>query len=108
MVILAVAIFQVVQLVEGVWLTPQIMGRRLQLHPGLVLVAIIGSLISVGATMALIISPLIGSFEILIRYTRQKRAGLEPWPFEESIQVADVTMYEKPTFKDKIEDTMAS
>lgn len=79
---LAIAIFQVVQAIEGIWLTPQIMGRRLQLHPGLVLLAVIGSLVTVGATMALIIVPLMGSLEIVIRYTSRVRAGLDPWPVE--------------------------
>ena len=108
MVILAVAIFQGVQIIEGVWLTPQIMGRRLQLHPGLVLIAIIGSLISVGATLALIILPLIGSLEIIIRYTRRKRAGFDFWPIDEASHAVDAFMYEKPNFKEKIEDRMAS
>lgn len=108
MVILAVAVFQGVQIIEGVWLTPQIMGRRLQLHPGLVLIAIIGSLISVGATLALIILPLIGSLEIIIRYTRGKRAGLDPRPIDEASQAAFAFMYEIPTFKEMIEDSIAS
>lgn len=108
MVILAAAIFQGVQIIEGVWLTPQIMGRRLRLHPGFVLIAIIGSLISVGATLALIILLLIGTLEITIRYTLRKRSGLDPWPIEEPSQAADASKYEDSTFKDTIEDSMAS
>lgn len=80
MTLLAVVIFQVVQAIEGIWLTPQIMGKRMNLHPGLVLVAVIGSLVTVGATLALIVVPLIGSLDIIIQYTRRVRAGLEPWP----------------------------
>lgn len=87
--VLAVAIFQVVQLIEGVWLTPQIIGKRLQLHPGLVLIAVIGSLVTLGATMALIVAPLIGSLEAIIRYSRIKRAGLDLWSIEEIAQSAD-------------------
>ena len=82
MVILAVLVFQVVQLIEGIWLTPQIMGKRLRLHPGLVFVAVVGSLTIVGATLALIIVPLIGSIELIIRFANQKRKGLSPWDVE--------------------------
>jgi len=40
--LIVVAIFQIDQLIEGFWLTPRIIGKRLDLHPGLVLVAIVG------------------------------------------------------------------
>jgi predicted PurR-regulated permease PerM len=89
MTILAVGIFQIVQAIEGIWLTPQIMGRRLHLHPGLVLVAVIGSLVTVGAIMALIVVPLIGSLDIVIRYTRRMRAGLDAWSVEETSPIYD-------------------
>jgi predicted PurR-regulated permease PerM len=89
MTLLAVVVFQIVQAVEGIWLTPQIMGRRLQLHPGLVLVAVVGSLVIVGATMALVVVPLIGSMGILVRYLSRKRAGLDPWPVELVLQSDD-------------------
>jgi predicted PurR-regulated permease PerM len=90
--IVVVAIFQAVQLFDGIWLTPQIMGKRLALHPGIVLVAVIRSLVTAGATLALIIAPLIGSLEIIIRYIRRKRAGLDPWPFGEISHSFDVVV----------------
>ncbi len=87
---MSISIFQLVQIVEGVWLSTQIMERKLQLHPGLVLVAIINTLISVSAMIALMITPLIGSLEIVLRYViRRKRAGLAPWSKEESLQWVD-------------------
>ena len=104
MVILAVATFQAVQIIEGVWLTPQIMGKRLQLHPGLLLIAIIGTLVTVGAMMALIISPLIGSMEIIIRYIRRKRAGLELWPLDDSHHVAGDGWFDITSLNEMAED----
>lgn len=77
--VMVVAIFGLIQLVEGFWLTPRIMGRRMNLHPGLVLVAVVGTLFTLGAVMALIISPLLASFDLVFRYIRRKRAGLDPW-----------------------------
>jgi predicted PurR-regulated permease PerM len=78
--LIIVAIFQVIQLIEGFWLTPRIMGRRLNLHPGLILIAIVGTLFTLGALMALIIVPLLGSLDLIFNYARRKRAGLDPWP----------------------------
>jgi predicted PurR-regulated permease PerM len=77
--VMVVVIFGLIQLVEGFWLTPRIMGRRMNLHPGLVLVAVVGTLFTLGAVMALIISPLLASFDLVFRYIRRKRAGLDPW-----------------------------
>jgi predicted PurR-regulated permease PerM len=77
--LLVVIIFQGIQLFEGLWLTPQVMGRRLNLHPGLVLIAIVGTLFTLGALMALIIIPLIVSFEIVFRFIRRLQTGFYPW-----------------------------
>lgn len=77
---LVVAIFQVIQVIEGFWLTPRVIGRRLNLHPGLVLIAVVGTLFTLGASVALIVVPLLASLDIIFRYTRSKRAGLDPWP----------------------------
>jgi predicted PurR-regulated permease PerM len=87
--LIIVAIFQVIQLVEGFWLTPRIMGRRLNLHPGLILIAIVGTLFTLGALMALIIVPILGSLDLIFVYARRKRAGLDPWPIPISPQIPD-------------------
>jgi len=78
--LIVIAIFFLIQLFENFWLTPRIMGRRLNLHPGLVLVATVGTLFTLGALMALIITPILGSLELIFQYARRKRAGLDPWP----------------------------
>jgi predicted PurR-regulated permease PerM len=85
--LIIVAIFQIIQLIEGFWLTPRIMGRRLNLHPGLVLIAIVGTLFTLGALMALIIVPILGSLDLIFRYAHRKRAGLDPWSKPESDQL---------------------
>lgn len=62
------------------------MGRRLNLHPGLILIAVVGTLFTLGALMALIIVPVLGSLDLVFRYIRNKRSGLDPWtePLQES------------------------
>lgn len=78
--LLVVAIFQIVQAFEGFFLTPRIMGRRMNLHPGIVMVAIVGTLFTLGTLVALIIVPIIGSIMIVVGFVYRKRAGLDPWP----------------------------
>jgi predicted PurR-regulated permease PerM len=88
--LIIVAIFQVIQLIEGFWLTPRIMGRRLNLHPGLILIAVIGTLFTLGALMALIIVPLLGSLDIIFKFVRHKRAGVDHWLVQEPSFSADI------------------
>ena len=82
--VIIVLIFQVIQLVEGLWLTPRVMGRRLNLHPGIILIAIISTLFTLGTLMALIIVPLLGSIALIVQYARRKQAGLDPWPVQDT------------------------
>jgi predicted PurR-regulated permease PerM len=76
--IIFTGVFQVVKLFEGFWLTPRMMGHRLNLHPSLVLIAIIGTLFTSGALMALIIVPILGSLDLVIRYIHQKQTAVNP------------------------------
>ena len=69
---LVVGLFSGVQLIEGVFLQPQIMGRRLNLHPALIFIAILSTLTLVGALATLIIIPLLGTVEIILRYIRRR------------------------------------
>jgi len=78
--LIVVIIFQVIQLIEGLWLTPRVMSARLHMHPGIVLIAVVGTLFTLGALIALIIVPILGSLALIFRFVRMKRAGLDPWP----------------------------
>ena len=93
--LLVVIIFAAIQFFEGFWLTPRIMSRRLNLHPGLVLIAIVGTLFTLGALMALIIVPLLSSLDLIFRYARSKRAGLDPWAYQESAQIPSEEEHEE-------------
>ena len=81
--LIIVIIFQVIQLIEGLWLTPRVMSARLHIHPGIVLIAVVGTLLTLGALIALIIVPILGSLALIIRFIQMKRAGIDPWSLEE-------------------------
>jgi predicted PurR-regulated permease PerM len=81
--LLVLAIFTLVQLVENVWLRPRIMGQSLNLHPGVVFVAIIAALSSAGILAALIVVPVVKSTAVIGRYIYAKIIDIPPWPDED-------------------------
>jgi predicted PurR-regulated permease PerM len=78
--VVVIALYNLVQLVENIWLQPRIMEHNLRLHRGLVFVAVVSALTLAGALVALIIVPLIGSVVVVGRYIRCRILGLGPWP----------------------------
>ncbi len=80
LVILTILVFSGVQFVEGVWLQPQIMGRQLKIHPGVVFVAVIGALTVGTALLALIIVPLLASVALVMRYLKDHIYYAAPIP----------------------------
>lgn len=81
---LVVAVFVFVQLVQSVWIQPRVLSWRLHLHPGLIFVAVLSSLVISGALLAVIIVPLIGSAVVVARYLRRGRGGPGPMKEDES------------------------
>ncbi len=78
--LLVIAVFSLIQVLENMWLRPRIMSHQLRLHPAVVFVAVVASLSLVGILMALIIVPLISSVLVVGRYFYCKVFDLEPWP----------------------------
>ena len=66
---LIVLIFTGIQLLEMLLLAPRIIGRNLKLHPGISLLAVIGTLLQFGAVYALLIIPIIGIGQALYSFT---------------------------------------
>jgi predicted PurR-regulated permease PerM len=76
-VVLVVLVFQLIQLVETVWLQPRILGPRLHLHRGVVFIAVISALTLGSILLALIIVPLIASLGVIGRYVHRKILGVK-------------------------------
>jgi predicted PurR-regulated permease PerM len=77
--LIAAGVFTAIHLFENYWLRPRILGRRMNLHPGLILIAIIGALTLGGILEALLIVPIIRSGEILGRYLMRRILAVDPW-----------------------------
>jgi len=73
--ILVCGIFIFIQFIEGIFLQPKIMSRRMKLHPAVVFVAVVSTLSLFGVIAGLIVIPVIGSLEVIIRYSIQHLNG---------------------------------
>ena len=65
--ILVCAIFISIQLLEVIFLQPRIMSKHMKLHPALIFIATISTLSLYGVIAGLIVIPLIGTLEVVIR-----------------------------------------
>jgi predicted PurR-regulated permease PerM len=84
-VILLVLVYTLIQQIDNLWLRPQLLGRQLQLHPGVVFIALVGALILSGFLGALVVVPLLGTLKVAGRYLHRKLLGKPPWPEAEIV-----------------------
>ncbi|MCU0488536.1 MAG: AI-2E family transporter [Anaerolineales bacterium] len=84
LIVVLILVYALVQQVDNLWLRPQVLGSKLRLHPGLVIVGLLGGLAIGGVLLAIVIVPLIASVQVVGRYIRQKMLGLPAWPLESS------------------------
>lgn len=79
LILVMLVIYTLVQQVDNLWLRPQLMGRQLSIHPGIVFVSLIGAVTLSGILGALLIVPVIASAKVLGRYIYNKMLGLPAW-----------------------------
>jgi predicted PurR-regulated permease PerM len=83
--LITLAVFSLIQALENVWLRPQVMSSRLQIHPAVVFVGVVAALYLLGVIGALVIVPVLGTLAILGSYLRARILELDPWPDVEQI-----------------------
>ncbi len=80
--LVVVLVWTVLQQTEAVVLIPRIVGDSLNLHPFVVLVAVLGG-ISVGGIFAVLIAaPVVASIRLIAQYVYGKLTGREPFPVD--------------------------
>jgi len=79
-ILLLVLVYTAAQQVDNLWLRPQLMGRQLRLHPGLVFVGLTGALVLSGVLGTIIVVPCMATAKVVGRYVHCKLLGLSPWP----------------------------
>jgi len=78
--LLIIAIYTALINIKNVWLRPFIMGRSVNMHEGVVFLAIIAAVVTTGVLGALLIVPLLASAGVIGRYVRHKVLGQPPFP----------------------------
>ena len=81
--VLVAGIYLVVTQVKSIWLRPQVMGRFMHMHTGIVFLAIIAAALLGGIFAALVILPILATVGVLGRYARAKLLDFDPWPSDE-------------------------
>ncbi|MBN1991162.1 MAG: AI-2E family transporter [Anaerolineae bacterium] len=76
LVLMLILVYTLVQQVDNLWLRPQLMGRKLHLHPGLVFVGLITALALSGVLGALIVVPAMATVKVLGSYLHHKLVKL--------------------------------
>lgn len=79
LILVLILVYALVQQVDNLWLRPQLMGKRLHLHPGVVFVGLVGALALSGFLGALVVVPMIASVKVIGRYLHSKLLGLPTW-----------------------------
>ncbi len=74
-----VIVYLCIHLFDNYWLRPRILGQNLRLHPGIVLVAVLGALMLGGPVLALVIVPVISSAGVVLAYITAKVTDNDPW-----------------------------
>jgi predicted PurR-regulated permease PerM len=74
---------------KNIWLRPRVMGHSVNLHEGLVFIAIIAAVIFSGVLGALVIVPVLASTIVIGRYLRARIFGLDPFPPEQAPLVSE-------------------
>lgn len=85
-ILLLILVYAAAQQVDNLWLRPQLMGRRLHIHPGLVFAGLTAALVVGGVLGALIIVPLMATVMVIGRYIYSQLLDLPPWPQDEPVE----------------------
>jgi predicted PurR-regulated permease PerM len=70
--VLVCGIYLGIQFLEGIWFQPRIMSKRMNLHPGLIIIAVVSTLSLLGALAGLIVIPVIGSAVVIFNYLMKR------------------------------------
>ncbi len=82
--VMIAAVYVLLQQFENLFLLPRVVGRRVRLHPAMVIVGALAGLQLGGALGVLLAAPTIASARLLLGYTYRKLFDLKPFPTPEA------------------------
>src|SRR5690554_3217659 len=98
-IVLLLLWYTAIQQLDNLWLRPQILGRKLELHPGVVFTGLVGALMLSGLLGALLVVPVLGTVKVVGRYIHRKLLGLPPWPEGQPVLGAEEAQETMPAAK---------
>ena len=88
-VLLLIVVYTAAQQVDNLWLRPQLLGRQMQMHPGLVFIGLIAGMMVGGLLGALLSMPLMSTAKVVGKYIYCQLLDLPPWPPDEKVESED-------------------
>ena len=88
-VLLLIVVYTAAQQVDNLWLRPQLLGRQMQMHPGLVFIGLIAGMMVGGVLGVLLSMPLMATAKVVGRYIYCQLLDLPPWPPDEPVESED-------------------
>jgi predicted PurR-regulated permease PerM len=88
-VLLLIVVYTAAQQVDNLWLRPQLLGRQMQMHPGLVFIGLIAGMMVGGVLGALLSMPLMATAKVVGRYIYYQLLDLPLWPPDEPVESED-------------------
>lgn len=89
--VLVFVLYMILTALKNFWLRPVIVGRTVHIHPGIVLVAILGALVLHGALAAFLVVPVLLSLWMIAKYLRCRVLELPPFPDDEEFPVSELS-----------------
>ncbi len=86
---LSIVFYTAAQQVDKLLLRPQLLGRQMQMHPGLVFIGLIAGMMVGGVLGALLSMPLMATAKVVGRYIYCQLLDLPPWPPDEPVESED-------------------
>jgi predicted PurR-regulated permease PerM len=77
--VLVLAVYMVLINVKNIWIRPRIFGRSVEMHDGVVFVAIVAAVVIEGILGALIVIPVLASVSVIAGYFWRRIQGEEPF-----------------------------
>lgn len=77
--VLVIGIFLLLGIINGILIRPRIFARSVQMHDGIILIAILAALVLQGVLGVLIIVPVLASAGVLGRYIYHQLIGSSSW-----------------------------
>ncbi|MCA9914322.1 MAG: AI-2E family transporter [Anaerolineae bacterium] len=93
--LIVIIVWTLIQQIEAVFLVPRIMGDSLDLHPLVVLIAVLGGAAIGGALGVILAAPFVASARVLLRYVYGKVTGRDPF-----LEIADKRTEDTPSPED--------